>query len=143
MNLFTRIAIVATIAAIPVAGCSRKGAGEQNANSSSSALVRTLDESNFDAEVEKGVTLVDFWATWCGPCKMQAPIVEQVAEKLQGKAKVAKLDVDKAPKIAKRFGIQAIPTLYVFKNGKLERQFVGLTTAESLVSSINSVVDAK
>src|SRR5258705_16499 len=95
------------------------------------------------AEGEKGVTLVDFWATWCGPCKVQAPIVEQVAERLQGKVKVAKLDVDKAPKIAKRFGIQAIPTLYVFKNGKLERQFVGLTTAESLVSSINSVVDAK
>jgi len=143
MNLFTRIAVVAAITAIPLAGCNRNGAGEQNANASSAALVRTLDESNFDVEVEKGVTLVDFWATWCGPCKMQAPIVEQVAEKLQGKAKVAKLDVDKAPKIAKRFGIQAIPTLYVFKNGKLERQFVGLTTAESLVSSINSVVDAK
>ena len=80
--------------------------------------VRTLDESNFDAEVQSDVVLVDFWATWCGPCKMQAPIVEEVARRVAGKARVAKLDVDTAPKISQRFGVQAIPTLVIFRNGK-------------------------
>ncbi|HNQ87269.1 MAG TPA: thioredoxin [Verrucomicrobiota bacterium] len=100
-----------------------------------------MDESNFDAEVQKGVVLVDFWATWCGPCRTQGPIVEQVASRVEGKAKVAKLDVDKAPNIAKRFAVSAIPTLIVFKDGKPTKQFVGLTKADVLISGINAALD--
>jgi len=137
------ITISLALAATFPAGCTKQDSTEQQSNSAPSARVRTLNDSNFDAEVQTGVVLVDFWATWCGPCRMQAPIVDQVAERLEGKVKVAKLDVDAAPKIAKRFGVQAIPTLLVFKNGKQEKQFVGLTKAETLVSTLTSALDSK
>jgi len=140
-NIF--IIVIALIIAGLGTGCGRHETKELPGNSASSTLVRTLDESNFDAEVQSDVVLVDFWATWCGPCKMQAPIVEEVARRVAGKARVAKLDVDTAPKISQRFGVQAIPTLVIFRNGKPEKRFVGLTKAETLVSGFNSVLDAK
>ena len=84
--------------------------------------------------------LVDFWAVWCGPCKMQAPILDQVAAQVEGKAKVVKVDVDAAPKLAKRLEIQAIPTVIVFKNGKPEKRFVGITKADTLVSAVTSAL---
>jgi thioredoxin 1 len=143
MKLQILIPVVAGLLATLPIGCGRREAGEPAGGSTTSARVRTLDESNFDSEVQNGVVLVDFWATWCGPCKMQAPIVEQVAAKVEGKAKVAKLDVDVAPKIAKRFNIQAIPSLIVFKNGKPEKQMVGLTKADALVSAITSALESK
>ncbi len=143
MNRLTIVTIVVAVVATLATGCARNETGEQEGSAASSARVRALDETNFDAEVRDGVVLVDFWATWCGPCKMQAPIVEQVAGRLEGKAKVAKLDVDAAPKIAKRFDVRAIPTLVVFKDGKPEKRFVGLTQAETLVSAISSVSDSK
>ena len=140
-NIF--IIVIALIIAGLGTGCGRHETKELPGNSASSTLVRTLDESNFDAEVQSDVVLVDFWATWCGPCKMQAPIVEEVARRVAGKARVAKLDVDTAPKISQRFGVQAIPTLVIFRNGKPAKRFVGLTKAETLVSGFNSVLDAK
>ena len=126
-----------------VAGCSTKTPAEKSSASSGSSQVITLDDANFDAQVANGVVLVDFWATWCAPCKMQGPIVEEVATQVRGKAKVAKLDVDAARKIAQRFDIRGIPTLIVFRNGTPGRRFVGLTEAEKLVSAIEASLKAK
>ncbi|MBT3291103.1 MAG: thioredoxin, partial [Victivallales bacterium] len=113
------ITVVGTLIAILAVGCSRQQVDEQSASGPSSPTsVVVLDESNFDAEIQDGIVLVDFWATWCGPCKIQGPIVEDVAGQVQGRAKVAKIDVDTAPKVAQRFNIRNIPTLVVFKDGK-------------------------
>jgi len=143
MKLLTTVMVVAALVAALPTGCTRQETKELGGNATSSARVRTLDESNFDAEVRNGVVLVDFWATWCGPCKMQAPIVEQVAGRVGGRAKVAKLDVDAAPKIAQRFGVRQIPTLIVFKNGKPQNQFTGVTKADTLVRAIIFHLDSK
>ena len=89
--------------------------------------VLTVNEENFDAEVLKsGVpVLVDFTATWCGPCKQIAPLVDQVADEYAGRAKVAKLDIDDSPGIASKYGIRGVPTLLVFKGGQVVGQQVG------------------
>jgi thioredoxin 1 len=143
MKLSKILMIVATLVATLPTGCTRQETTKLEGNAASSARVLALDKSNFDAEVRNGVVLVDFWAAWCGPCKMQAPIVEQVAGQVEGKAKVAKVDVDADPDIAQRFGVRAIPTLIVFKDGKPGGHFVGLTKAETLVSAITSALDSK
>ncbi len=139
LALTTLVALAATL----LAGCGKRESTAPQANSSSPARVRTLDDSSFDAEIQTGVVLVDFWATWCGPCKLQAPVVDRVAEQLEGKVKVGKLDVDAAPKVAKRLGITAIPTLMIFKNGKKQKQLVGLTRADTIISAITPVLDSK
>ena len=78
-----------------------------------------LTKDNFDSVTSSGLVLVDFWATWCGPCRMQAPILEELDEQLGGKVKICKLDVDDEPAIAQRFGVMSIPTLMVFRNGEM------------------------
>lgn len=87
-----------------------------------------LNEDNFESEVLKSPVpvLVDFWATWCGPCKMLAPTISKIAEEKDGVIKVCKLDVDEEPEIAAKFGIQSIPTLKVFVNGEVVRSSVGV-----------------
>jgi len=86
-----------------------------------------VTDQNFKAEVLDSATpvLVDFWAVWCGPCKMIAPIVEELAKEYNGKLKVAKMDVDANPKTAMDFGIRSIPTLLVFKGGTVVEQIIG------------------
>lgn len=80
--------------------------------------------------------LVDFWATWCGPCRMQAPILEELDEQLGGKVKICKLDVDDEPAIAQRFGVMSIPTLMVFRNGEMISKEVGVHTVEQLMTML-------
>ncbi|HET9481450.1 MAG TPA: thioredoxin [Candidatus Polarisedimenticolia bacterium] len=99
-----------------------------------------LSDSNFDAEISRtdaGPILVDFWAAWCGPCRMVAPILEKLAGELKGKARIGKLDVDANPGTAAQYGIRSIPTLLLFKNGKMVDQLVGAHPRETISAMIN------
>lgn len=103
-----------------------------------SANVRVFNDDNFEQEVLKSdvPVIVDFTATWCGPCKALAPIIEQLATELAGKARVGKLDVDEAPATAGKYGIRGVPTVMVFKKGESTGQHVGLTTKQKLVELV-------
>ena len=95
-----------------------------------------LNDNNFDSQIQNGITLVDFWAPWCGPCRMQGPILDRVAMQTQGKATVAKVNVDNAPGVATTYGIQSIPTLIVFRNGEAVHRFVGVQSEAALLTAI-------
>jgi thioredoxin 1 len=99
--------------------------------------LKTLTDSNFDVEIRNGVTLVDFWAEWCGPCRRIAPIVEQLAGEYEGRASIAKLNVDENPNVPGRFMIRGIPTLLLFKNGQLADTLVGLAPKEDIARMID------
>jgi thioredoxin 1 len=92
-----------------------------------------LTKDNFDSETASGPVLVDFWATWCGPCRMQAPVLEEFDKQMEGRVKVCKLDVDEAPNIAQRFGVMSIPTLIAFNDGKQLSKEIGVTSCEDLM----------
>ena len=97
-----------------------------------------LTQENFEGEVMKSElpVLIDFWATWCGPCRMMAPIVEELAEEKEGVLKVAKVDVDEEPELATKFGIVSIPTLIVIKDGKVKSQKVGLQNKSQILDML-------
>ena len=101
-----------------------------------------LTDENFEQEILKAElpALVDFWAPWCGPCHMVAPIVEEIANQYQGKLKVGKLNVDEAPGIASKYGIMSIPTLVIFKEGKVVEQMVGASPKEQIEEKIKPYI---
>ncbi len=103
-----------------------------------SAHVKELTDANFDSEVLKAdlPTLVDFWAVWCGPCKQIAPTVAALAEEYQGRLKVAKMDVDHHQIVPQQYGIKSIPTLLIFKGGKVVGQLVGAMPRSKLEAEI-------
>lgn len=98
--------------------------------------VITFTKQNFDSDVLQSDTpvLVDFTATWCGPCKALAPIIDKIADEFAGKVKVGKLDIDESPEIAAKYAVRSVPTVLVFKGGKKVGQNVGLTSRDKLVS---------
>ena len=101
--------------------------------------VLNVTDKNFDQEVLKSdlPVLVDFWAEWCGPCRMVSPIVDEIAEELQGKLKVVKVNVDEAQDLAGNYQVMSIPTLLIFKDGEIVEQIVGAMSKDQLLKKIN------
>jgi len=102
----------------------------------------TATEENFKSEVidSSQPVLVDFWAEWCGPCKMIGPAIEELAVEFDGKAKVAKVNVDEQPNLAQQFGVRSIPTLLFFRDGKVAEQLVGAAQKGTLAEKLNNLI---
>jgi thioredoxin 1 len=103
----------------------------------------TLTEQTFDEEIKGAAepVLVDFWATWCGPCKMVAPILEEIAEEQSGKLRVAKIDIDENPELARRFEVMSVPTMILFKEGEPQRRIVGAKGKAQLLQELSPYID--
>ena len=110
-------------------------------SSIATASVIHLDETTFDQTVSDSnvPVLVDFWATWCGPCRMIAPVLEEIAEEQADAVRIVKVDIDNNPELSNRFRIRNIPTLLFFKGGEVKDQVVGLTSKADLISRLNAL----
>lgn len=104
-------------------------------------MVEHLSDANFEEKVLKSdkPVIVDFFATWCGPCKMLAPIIEQVSEEVSNRVNIYKVDVDECPASASRYGIMSIPTVIAFKNGEIANKLVGLVQKDKLLNLVDSI----
>ena len=102
----------------------------------------TITDDNFEKEVLNSnlPVLIDFWAVWCGPCKIIAPVVEQLAEEYSGKLKVGKLDVDNNQEASIKYGVRSIPTLLIFKNGQVKETIIGAVPKAQIIQKINSLI---
>lgn len=100
-------------------------------------------DQNFKTETANGASLVDFTASWCGPCKMMAPIFEELAAKMEGKVKMGKLDVDESPETPASFGIQGVPTLIFFQDGKEAGRLVGFQSKDALIEKLSEMFSVK
>ena len=101
-----------------------------------------FSENSFDHSVANGVTVVDFWAPWCGPCLMQRPILEDIAQIFLEKATIAKVNVDDSPALAERFNVQGIPTVIIFKRGKVVKRFMGVQSRKVLIDTIKELLNS-
>ncbi len=131
MRKITILALLIASFAISLTSC-KSGSSEKN--------IVTLTTDNFVDETGKGVVMVDFWATWCMPCKAMAPVIEEIAGQTVGKVKVGKVDIDKNGPLANRFGIQSIPTVMIFKDGQLMETFIGVQSKAALVNALSKYV---
>ena len=106
-----------------------------------SPLISALTQENFEKEVLQSATpvLVDFWAEWCGPCKMIAPLLDELADEYDGKIKIGKVNIDQHPTVAAEYGVRAIPTLLLFNKGQVTEQMVGLRSKRDLKTSFDRV----
>jgi thioredoxin 1 len=108
---------------------------------STAAPIVSLDDSNFDKEITQGdqTVLVDFWAPWCGPCKMISPMLDEIATEKAGVVKVAKVNVDENQNLSVKYNVRAIPALLFFKNGQLRDQVVGMTSKKDLLERLDKL----
>lgn len=105
----------------------------------------TLSDNNFDEQIKTSEipVLVDFWAEWCAPCKMMAPVIEEIAGQYKGKIKVGKLDVDSNPKTASKYGIRSIPSVLIFKDGRILEQIIGAVPKKQITKKLDAVLEKK
>ena len=99
-----------------------------------------LTSDNFEATVNSGVSLVDFWAPWCGPCRMIAPVIEELAEEFEGKANICKVNTDEEQELAVKFGIRSIPTILFMKDGEIVDQMIGAASKQAFADKLNSLI---
>ena len=99
-----------------------------------------LNNDNFDSVTSNGVSLVDFWAPWCGPCKMLNPVLEKLGEECEGKAHICKVNTDEVSELASKFGIRRVPTIIFIKNGEVVGQMVGVASEQVLKDKVNSLL---
>jgi thioredoxin len=99
-----------------------------------------LTNANFESSVKSGVYLVDFWADWCGPCKMQEPIINEIANDFSGKVTVAKVDIDANAELLQLYSISAIPTIIIFKDGEVNKRLVGVQNRETLKAALDAAL---
>ena len=99
-----------------------------------------LNNDNFEATVNNGVSLVDFWAPWCGPCRMIAPVIEELAEEFEGKANICKVNTDEEQDLAVKYGIRSIPTILVMKDGEIVETMVGAASKQAFAEKINNLL---
>ena len=100
--------------------------------------LKDLTVADFEAETRNGVVLVDFWAPWCGPCRMQTPILQGLAARVAGRAKIAKVNVDEEQELAMRYGVRSIPTLLLMKDGQVVQQLIGVQSEAKLAALIEN-----
>ncbi|CZQ87692.1 thioredoxin [Trichococcus palustris] len=103
-------------------------------------MVKVLTDANFETETKDGIILVDFWATWCGPCRMQSPIIDELDEEIGDKVTFAKMDVDANPQTPQKFGIMGIPTLIIKKDGAVVEKLVGFHQKEMLEEVLDKYI---
>ena len=113
---------------------------EHKRSNTMSDLIPVVGADDFEAATQSGVVLVDFFAAWCRPCRMQLPILEQLAPDFEGRAKIIKVDTEQAQSVALLFGVQSIPTLIILKDGKKVTQFVGVQQAETLRNALETAI---
>lgn len=101
-------------------------------------MAETMTMDEFQEAISNGVTLVDFWATWCGPCKMMLPILEELKDEFEGSANIIKLDVDENQEVSSNYGVRTLPAFFVFKDGDVVAQFSGPQSKETLADAIRN-----
>jgi thioredoxin 1 len=133
---------VLVLVAVLATGCQRNGTTRNASNPKEDTMSNVIHITTpaFDkVKAQSKPVLIDFWAPWCGPCRIQGPIVDQVSIQVGDKAIVGKVNVDEEQALAAQFGVQAIPTLVIMKDGKVAQRFVGVQQAEGLVASLQAV----
>lgn len=111
----------------------------QKSDKKADSKVLTITDNDFDKTIKKGITMVDFWAVWCGPCRRQGPIVEEIANEVGKKYKIGKLDVDNNKVSSNAYNVRNIPTLIIFKDGKEVKRLVGLQDKQTLLNELNAI----
>lgn len=102
--------------------------------------IEITDKAQFTSLVAEGVSLVDFWAPWCGPCRMLAPVIDELAAEFEGKAKICKVNTDEVEDLAAEFGVRSIPTMLFFKNGEVKETLIGAQSKVAIADKINSLL---